>query len=139
MVRIKEKGQSLVEFGISFVFIMLLLSGAVEFGIIFFQYVQLQDAAQEGALYASVFPHDTVSIEQRVRSASQSPIDLSDPDVEIFVSYPEGSLCEGYAVKVDVVYYHKIFMPFIPQMLGSDVIMLRGDVTDTILNQECNL
>lgn len=134
-----QKGQSLVELGISFLFLMFLLSGAVEFGTMFFQYVQLKDAAQEGALYASMFPYDTVSIEQRVRGASQSPINLSDPSVEIFISYPDGSLCEGNGVKVDVVYQHDIFMPFLPQILRSDSITLRGGVTDTILNQACNL
>ena len=83
----KERGQSLVELGISFLFLMFLLSGAVEFGLAFSQYVQLQDAAQEGALYGSMFPSDTVSIEERIRGASQTPIDLSIPEVEIFVSY----------------------------------------------------
>ena len=134
----RERGQSLVELGISFLFLMFLISGAVEFGLVFSQYVQLQDAAQEGALYGSMFPYDTVSIEERIRGASQTPIDLSIPEVEIFVSYPDGSLCEGNAVTVNVVYPHKIFMPFIPQLLGNDVLLLRGEVTDTILAQDCN-
>ena len=134
-----EKGQSLVEFSISFLFLMFLLGGAVEFGIIFFQYVQLKDAAQEGALYGSLYPYDTVSIEQRVRGSSTNPINLTGEDVEVFISYPDGgSLCEGNGVKVSVVYPHKIFMPFIPQMFGSDTVLLRGEVVDTILNQDCN-
>jgi hypothetical protein len=134
-----EKGQSLLEFGISFVVLMYLLGGLVEFGIIFFQYVQLKDAAQEGALYGSLHPYDTVSIEQRVRGSSFNPIDLSNPEVEIFTSYPDGSLCEGYGVKVSVVYPHKIFMPFIPQLFGQESILLNGEVVDTILDQTCNL
>ena len=135
----KEKGQSLVELGITFLFLMLLLGGAVEFGTLFFQYVQLRDAAQEGALYASVYPYDTVSIEQRVRSASQSPIELSDPAVQVFISYPDNSLCEGFAVTVSVAYEHQIFMPFLPQILREDYILLVGEVTNTILNQDCNV
>ena len=136
---IKEKGQSLVEFGISLVFLMLLLGGLAEFGIVFFQYVQLSDAAQEGALYGSLHPYDTVSIEERVRYASsQTPLNLTSPEVEIFVSYPDGSLCEGNGVKVSVTYHHKIFMPFLPQLLGSDDILLNGEVVDTILDQSCN-
>ena len=54
----KERGQSLVEFAISLTVIMLLLAGAVEFGIALFQFVQLRDAAQEGALYGSIHPGD---------------------------------------------------------------------------------
>lgn len=134
----RERGQSLVELGISFVFLMYILGGAVEFGIMFFQYVQLKDAAQEGALYGSMFPIDTVSIEERVRMSSQTPIDLTNPEVEIFVSYPDGSLCEGKGITVNVVYPHKVFMPFVPQLLGRDSVLLRGEVTDTILDQACN-
>ena len=50
------KGQSLVEFAIGATILLILLSGVVEFGIAFFQYVQLRDAVQEGALYGSVHP-----------------------------------------------------------------------------------
>lgn len=134
-----ERGQSLVELGVTFVILMYLLSGAVELGIAFFQYVQLRDAAQEGALYGSMFPYDTESIEERIRLSSQSPIDLTTPDVEIFVSYPDGSLCEGNGITVNVVYPHRIFMPFMPQLLGRESILLQGEVTDTILDQTCNL
>lgn len=133
-----ERGQSLVELAISFVFMMLLLVGIAEFGIILFQYVQLRDAAQEGALYGSMYPADTLSIESRIRGASSKPIDLQNPEVEIFVSYPDGSLCEGNPIKVNVVYPHKVFMPLLPKIIG-DTLMLNGEVTDTILNQDCNL
>src|SRR6266496_1750168 len=74
-----ESGQSLVELAISLVVLLYLLSGAVELGITFFQYVQLRDAAQEGALYGSTQQtRDLTAIETRVRSASSSPINLSD-------------------------------------------------------------
>ena len=134
---VKEKGQSLVELGISFVLLMLLLSGAAEFGVAFFQYVQLKDAAQEGAIYGSLYPYDTVSIEQRVRSASQSPINLTSENVQIFVSYPDTSLCEGHSIKVNVVYPHRVFMPLLPQLLGRETILLNGEVVNTILSQSC--
>ena len=51
-----ERGQSLVELAISIVILIYLLAGAVEFGLAFFQFVQLRDAAQEGALYGSMNP-----------------------------------------------------------------------------------
>src|SRR5688572_21348238 len=79
-----ERGQSLVELGISMLILLYLLAGAVEFGILFFQYVQLRDAAQEGALYGSSsipstgLPDTWEQIENRARAASASPIDLSD-------------------------------------------------------------
>lgn len=76
---ISERGQSLVEFAISLVIILFLLAGAVEFGIALFQYIQLRDAAQEGALYGSICPKDEAKIIERVRNASYSPLDLTLP------------------------------------------------------------
>jgi hypothetical protein len=139
----KEKGQSLVEFGISFLFLMFLLSGIAEFGIAYFQYVQLLDAAQEGALYGSMFPDDVAEIKNRVRASSNSPIDLNDPNVDIIVLVNDGQkdhtqACERDALSVTVRYPHKIFMPFMPQLLGTDIIMINGEVVDTILRPVCS-
>jgi hypothetical protein len=134
-----ERGQSLVEFAISLTVIMLLLAGAVEFGIALFQFVQLRDAAQEGALYGSIHPGDDANIELRVKSASQSPIDLqNDPDVDITINYPDGAPhCEGKGIEVEVSYPHPIAMPFIGPIIGSNTIQLTASVTDTILLPVC--
>jgi len=134
-----KRGQSLVEFAISLTVIMMLLAGAVEFGIALFQFVQLRDAAQEGALYGSIHPGENTNIEARVKSASQTPIDLqNDPDVSIVISYPDGSPnCEGKGIQVDVSYPHPIAMPFIGPIIGSNTIQINASVTDTILTPVC--
>jgi Flp pilus assembly protein TadG len=150
------KGQSLVEFAISLLFLIYLLSGAAEFGVLFFQYVQLRDAAQEGALYGSAsFTSNTnpelQAVETRARESSGTPIDLSDMsqvDVDIYVdntlvwrngvSQTSTSVaCEGHALRVVVSYDHQIFMPFMPQLLGRNFITLSAEVTDTILTPVC--
>jgi len=131
-----ERGQSLVEFAISLTIILWLLAGAVEFGIALFQYIQMRDAAQEGALYGSINPIDKTGIENRVKAASNSPIDLAtDPEVVVQVTYPDGTCKVADSVKVRVEYPHKIFMPFGTLFTGGDqYIHLGADVTDTILN-----
>ena len=146
-----ERGQSLVELSISLLVLLYLLSGAVEFGLAFFQFVQLRDAAQEGALFGSMNAQvdplnaaaTAAAIETRVRSASQSPIDLGDPTkvsvdikidgVSVADAYAANAACEGHALTVKVSYNHQIFMPFIPQLVGSSTIPLNATVTDTIL------
>lgn len=135
----KERGQSLVEFAISLTVIMMLLAGAVEFGIALFQFVQMRDAAQEGALYGSIHPGDNANIEARVRSASLSPIDLqNDPNVTINIIYPDGAPnCEGKGIQVDISYPHQISMPFIGAAIGSTTIQLNASTTDTILTPVC--
>jgi Flp pilus assembly protein TadG len=139
-----ERGQSLVELSISLVLLLLLLSGAVEFGMAFFQFVQLRDAAQEGALYGSMNPSDLVNIEKRIRGSSNSPINLSNTSqVTIAISIdgtPSSAAgyynldCEGHGLEVKVSYNHQIFMPFIPAIIGRSQIPLNATVTDTILS-----
>ncbi|MEO5886801.1 MAG: TadE/TadG family type IV pilus assembly protein [Anaerolineales bacterium] len=138
-----ERGQSLVELAISLVILIYLLAGAVEFGLAFFQFVQLRDAAQEGALYGSVFPSDTSGIIARIQGASSSPINLSGGDVTITISIdgiPSTDTtnyanvdCEGHGLEVEVLYPHQVFMPFMSEFIGS-TIDLNANVTDTILS-----
>lgn len=140
-----ERGQSLVELAVSLVLLLVLLSGAVEFGIAFFQFVQLRDAAQEGALYGSMNPPtsstDTIqenAIATRAKAASQSPINLqTDSAVAVSVDVTDGQYCEGGALKVEITYDHKIFMPFLPAIIGRSSLPLKASVTDTILTPVC--
>jgi Flp pilus assembly protein TadG len=142
----RERGQSLVELGISLLILLYLLAGAAEFGVLFFQFVQLRDAAQEGALFGSINPPasatDTPAIDaikQRAlySSPTRSPIDLvNDPKVKVTVTVTDGQYCEGGSLEVKVEYPHKIFMPFMSQILGSE-FPLKAIVTDTILTPIC--
>ena len=159
----RERGQSLVELGVSLVILLYLLSGAAEFGVLFFQFVPLRDAAQEGALYGSMNPATTLNwanIEARARAASGSPIDLQDTskvDVSIIIHetanvsdvgslvWKNGSAqggsatfaCEGHGIEVKVEYNHTLFMPFMPQILRRSSIPLSANVVDTILSPIC--
>ena len=139
-IKNKERGQSLVELAISLTILLYLLSGAVEFGIAFFQFVQLRDAAQEGALFGSINPADLAGIELRARSASDSPIDLTDTTaVQVDIDpIPSGANCEGVgnAIEVTVSFDHDVFMPFMSTFIG-DKIPLSASVTDTILSPPC--
>ncbi len=89
-----ERGQSLVELAISLTVMLLLLSGAVTFGMALFSYVGMRDAAQEGALWGSFNPFldqqvplnglydpgepvNWQNICNRVKAASSSPVDMT--------------------------------------------------------------
>lgn len=140
-----ERGQSLVEFAISLVVLLFLFAGMAELGIVLFQYVQLRDAAQEGALYGSACECPVVEIEERAINSSSTPINLLlDPGVSVTVSIadkfgnPKVSMCEGDALTVHVLYAHKIFLPFVPQLLGTNYINLDARVTDTVLRPICH-
>ena len=142
-----ERGQSLVELAISLTFIFLLLSGAITFGMAYFSFLSLNDAAQEGALYGSLKPNDLAGIINRVQATSTSPVDLSQiPDSQIVVTYNNGKDCQGSVplvngvtntITVTVTYTYKIFMPFISAAIGGNTIPLKGTATDSILTPAC--
>jgi hypothetical protein len=133
-----ERGQSLVELALSLTVILLLLTGAVDFSIAYFTFSAMHDAAQEGALYASINPEDEVGITSRVRSASTNPVDLANEDlVDVVVTLP-GDACEGNEVIVNVIYDYPISMPFIGAIIGAQQIRLNASVTDTILQPICS-
>ena len=52
--RHKEKGQTLVEFALSIVLVMLLIVGSIELIVTVYTYSVLADAAKEGVRYAIV-------------------------------------------------------------------------------------
>lgn len=133
------KGQSLVEFSVSVMFLLFLVAGIADFGRAFFAYMSLRDAAQEGAAYGSAFPTDAAGIEKRVRQSSQYPVPLSDTSVvTVDVEYT-GGVCEGSgnAVSVTVEYEFHIATPFIGAIVGSQSFPLRATVADTILRPPC--
>ena len=87
-----ERGQSLVELAISLTVMLLLLSGAVSFGMALFSYVAVRDAAGEGALYGSIRPYNDVDLSgtytagdtlndlaicARVKAASDRPVNMT--------------------------------------------------------------
>jgi hypothetical protein len=155
-------GQSLVELAISLTVMLLLLVGAVSFGMAFFSYVAMRDAAQEGALYGSFNPYvdsdndgaytpgepvNVAGIRERIRASSTSPVDFSNitriPDGYLIVEAVTGLACEGNvsgvanAIRVVVKYDFPIFMPFVGAIVGDDHIGMTAAVTNTILEPRC--
>ena len=138
-----EKGQSLEELALTLLIILTLLAGAVDFGMAFFSYVALRDAAQEGALYGSLYPtdygpncSDGDCIELRVKQSSTTPVKLDDP-ANVTISIPSPGTCRGGTITVAVSYNYRLSMPLIGSILGSTTIPITARVTDTILNPKC--
>jgi hypothetical protein len=157
-----EKAQSMVEFAVSAIVILLLLVAVADFGRAFFTYLALRDAAQEGAVYASVCPMDVGGIETRIRSASSGSVDLSDSSPVtwtcqyIYDVVADGAIDEndepyfpdcfdsfnpnptyvpipGHGVRIQVVYPNfAITTPLLGSIIGQS-LTLRAEVIDTIL------
>jgi hypothetical protein len=153
----KEKGQSFTELAISFMLVMLIFSGAVDFGRAYFELVALRDGAQEGVLYASVNPENRIETVRRAKEAS----DIAD--VYVTITYGPASkgfasdgsdACAGFSnagdldgnghpdivsnfVTVRVTHVFDFTMPFITAIIGSETIPLSAEQTHTILSPSC--
>ena len=138
-----ERGQSLVEFTFGAIVLIVLLVGMVDFGRAFYTYVALRDAAQEGAVYGSICPKNAANIEQRVRTSSSEPVDLTDTThVKVTCRYvANNAACgsgsvptPGTGIRVAVEYDDfMITMPFLGGLIGRQSITIRAEVEDTIL------
>ena len=140
----QERGQSLMEFAISLTAIMVLLAGAVDFGIGLFHFIAMRDAAQEGALYGSMNPPTPggtytcpnakiTNICSRIQNVAGSTGLIQEIFPQSTVTVAAPSPCEGNGITVTFQYYYPISMPFITAIIGTNHINLRASVTDTIL------
>ncbi len=143
----KQKGQSFVELSVLLTFLIVMLAGVADFGRAYLAFVELRDAAQEGASYGSYSPSDFTEIEARVRDTMQDPLDLSDPSVVTIVpsltnpsqacaGFDPGTL-EPNEIDVTVLYQMPIAMPFLGTIIGSQELALEATVTNTILQPQC--
>jgi hypothetical protein len=154
----RASGQSLVEFAISAIVIILLLVAVADFGRAFFTYLSMRDAAQEGALYGSLCPRHVLiadsglnSIEGRVRYTGNLPANLEDDTIvecdyrhdidadgvfesgEVWNCSPTTIPLPGYGIQVRVLYPNFVITtPLLGSIIGNS-ISLRAEVTDTIL------
>jgi Flp pilus assembly protein TadG len=134
-----ERGQSLTELAISFVVLVLLLAVVVDGGRLFFSYIAIREAAEEGAVYGSLNPTDNAGIIQRVRTNSSQPVDLSDTTAVNVVPAVIGTACaDGInQMQVTVTYTFDLTMPFLSAIIGTNQFPLALDSTSTILLPEC--
>jgi len=133
-----EQGQSLVEFAISLVIILLLLVGIVDASRALFTYLSLRDAAEEAALYGSLQPDDTSGIRSRARNNSDLIRGLPSADVSITITYT-GAHCTGNSIGVQIAYTNfPLTMPLLGTFIGRQTVPIRATVTNTILTPKCH-
>ena len=154
----REQAQSLVELALSFMIMMFLLSGVVDIGRAVFILIELRDASQEGAVYASLYPglsYETETI-NRVLASATNPINLQNeydsgnltvtiapeeiggvPHSRCVAFHASGSSYNAHGMTVTVTYTFPFTMPLIQTFLGTNSMPLRSTTTNTILYPPC--
>ena len=140
-VKSSEKGQSMVELAVSMVILLVLVAGIVDLGRMFFAYIGMRDAAQEGVVYGITEPAQCQGIEDRAVSLLN---DSTDIQVTVLVngvdcgSASAADACSGNALWVTVTDPDfNISMPFLGTILGRQFIHLEAEVSGTILRPAC--
>jgi Flp pilus assembly protein TadG len=146
--KVHEKGQSMVELALSFGVLLFLLMGVIDLGRAFFTFSAMRDAAQEGAVFASIYPLaqadtnqtllNTAAIENRVRTASDAPVDLTNPDIVVTTTLIGTKACNGAGIRINVDWDNfPLIFPLWEPLFGRSTVPIHAQVEDTILRPPC--
>ena len=143
------RGQSMVEFAIGLVVILLLLAGILDLGRIYFTFVALEDGAGEAALYLALnpaCPHatsgpqcaDPNNAEYRARHAGGGEVDWTAATILIDIpTLPDGTSVYdvGEPVSVTIQYPHQLLTPLIPRIAGVNPLTLSVHASQVIIGE----
>ncbi len=146
--KITERGQSLTEFALALVILITLLAGVADLGRMFFAYIIIRDAAQEGAVYGSIADKSDLTtfraeVENRVQEAFTDPDNPGDTPIDISKLQVQtdliGATCAspGSGVRVKVDYAVPVTMPFLGTIIGSQEMKMSAIVENAILSPAC--
>lgn len=116
-----EKGAVIVETAIILPLFIIILIGVLEFGIVFHNYLILQNASREGARYGSV-GHTAPEIEQRVRDFA---FHLDTPNLSVTVVNAEGP--RGSTLEVRANYPLPLITPLMQTLTGTPSFTLTSE------------
>lgn len=130
-----EKGAATVEFAMFAMFLILLVSGIVDLGRGLYTAIALDDAVQEGAIYAAFTdevagaPVTGADIEARVIASTSSPA-LTADDITVTCVDQARSKQSGSRVTVEVSHTVDLITPFISDWFGGTLTLEREAVVD---------
>jgi Flp pilus assembly protein TadG len=141
--RPNERGQSLIEFSLMMIFLVVLLMGVLDLARAYFTYLGLKDAAAEGAYFGSAFPQCTTdsvggacvgdhNIEARVRTTAVQGglVDWTNADV---VTTLPATLEAGQVLTVSVAYNYEMLTPFVGTIVNGQTLTLTARSAATII------
>ena len=119
----REKGAAIVESAIVLPVFFIVLIGIMEFGLVFHNYLTLQNAVREGARFAAIGSSEA-AVEQRVRDFSAS---LDQGSLAINIANAQGN--RGTIVTVDSSYPLPLITPMMKQLVGQNSFALAAEAS----------
>lgn len=130
-----RRGQSVVEFALVLPIFLALLLMAVDFGRLFFTYIQVSNAAREAAAYGATRPTDTVGMQARAvqekntQTQGEGPLDpintscANQAGTTIACSAAPGGAGSGNTLTVTVRQPFSFLTPLVNDMFGGSLRM----------------
>jgi hypothetical protein len=128
-----QQGQTLLEFALVVIFLVVVLVGIMDFARFFFSYGSLANAAREGARYGIIYPlnvdggdspdPDNIMYRTRERLGIMANA-VETPFIE--VTYPDNCSTVGCRVSVKVTAFFRTWTPLIPRfpMVGQAIMYI---------------
>jgi Flp pilus assembly protein TadG len=115
----RDRGQALTELALVLPILLILLIGTIDVGRMLFASVAMEEAAQEGALYAAFEPSPSPTLEEAVRARVRSSSDAAEVAGATVTASCAPSPSPG-AITVTAEYDYPLITP-IADMLGTTV------------------
>ena len=133
-LRASARGLAEVEFVAILPLLLLLAVGVVDLGRGLIAYSELEQAAQEGAIYGSFAPSDPALIETRIRTSSDGMVDMSDAGpVTIAVECPDADA----KIRVRLTYALQLVTPIVSDMFGGTIQLATQSVGTNFTDLPC--
>ena len=127
-MRPRETGASLVETALILPFLLLLTLGVIDISRAYFDAAKVQEAAQEGVVYASLNPD---SPDDAVARAEDTIANL-DFDGDIAVT-----CLSDDQVRVTVTHEFTLITPFIASIVGETIDLSHSEVAHVLSEDAC--
>jgi Flp pilus assembly protein TadG len=125
----RKSGQGIVEFALCMPLMLFLLLGTLDFGQIFFEYIQMRGAVREGAVYAARYSaNGEAATESAVLMAAGDDGILDDGQTDVTVLYSQDLADIDYGESAIVTVtaertFHPTILSFF-QQFGLDTVQL---------------
>jgi Flp pilus assembly protein TadG len=141
-----QRGQSLVEMTVGFVVLIVLLSGLLDLGRLYFIYVALEDGAGEAALYLSINPNcptDNGNPTDGVCDAPNNAFARAQAAGGAFVDWTAATITVtpnnpafGNEVLVTIQYNYELVTPVIPQIAGANPLPITARASQIVISKD---
>ncbi len=126
-----ERGAALVEAAVILPFLILLVLGTIDLARAYFDAAKVQEAAQEGAIYASYNPQPATEIVTRTTETITN-LGFDASDVVITVGCPDTDQAE-----VTVSYTFNMITPIVSNIIGPDIDLTHTETAQILSTTAC--